>query len=195
MGKVVTHMTMSLDGFIADPQDGIVELFGWYDAGPVLLPTADEQMSFHVDEQSAGVLRELLSTAGALVSGRRLFDLTRGWGDNHPLGVPVVVVTHHVPDDAAVWKRTSFADDVASGVARAQEIAGDKTVIVSSANISRQALELGLVDEVHVSLVPVLMGSGIPYFADLATPPYHFEDPVVVEGTRATHLRFAVRRE
>lgn len=78
MGKVVSHMTMSLDGFIADQDDGVDELFGWYDAGPVTVPSADGRWSFKVDERSAQMLRQALATTGALVCGRRLFDHTSG---------------------------------------------------------------------------------------------------------------------
>jgi dihydrofolate reductase len=107
MGKVVSHMTMSLDGFIADPDDGVDELFGWYDAGPVTVLSADERWSFKVDEHSAQMLRQVLASTGALVCGRRLFDHTNGWEDSHPVGAPVVVVTHHPPRDATAgcWIR------------------------------------------------------------------------------------------
>lgn len=191
---VYTHMTMSLDGYIADPNDGIGELFGWYGAGDVTVPTADEHIAFQVDADSAELLRGVLAGTGALVSGRRLFDLTNGWNDNHPIGAPVVVVTHNTPQDTAKWPRTTFVDGVAEGVARAKEIAGDKDVSIASADIARQALDLGLVDEVVVSLVPVLLGAGIPYFAGLTGAPHRFDDPVVVQGSRATHLRYRVRR-
>jgi hypothetical protein len=93
MGRVVSHMTMSLDGFIADPHDGVAELFGWYEAGTVTVPSAGERWSFTVDERSAQLLREVLAATGALVCGRRLFDHTSGWDDRHPVGAPVVVVT------------------------------------------------------------------------------------------------------
>ena len=195
MSKVVSHMTMSLDGFIADPHDGIDELFGWYGAGDVSLASANEDIAFSVDEPGAELLRDWMENAGALVSGRRLFDITDGWGDNHPVGAPVVVVTHHLPDDAERWPRTTFVDSVESGIERAKEIAGDKDVTVASADIARQALDLGLLDEVHVSLVPVLLGEGIPYFANLGAAPHRFEDPVVTPGTRATHLQYKVRRD
>lgn len=194
MSKVLSHMTMSLDGFIADPQDGIEELFGWYGAGDVSLPTANEDIAFSVDESSAELLRGMLGNTGALVSGRRLFDITDGWGDNHPVGAPVVVVTHRAPEDADRWPRTTFTDSVESGIERAKEVAGDKDVTVASADIARQALDLGLLDEVHVSLVPVLLREGIPYFASLTSAPHRFEDPVVIPGARATHLQYAVRR-
>ena len=194
MGKVFTHMTMSLDGFIADPQDGVADLFGWYEAGPVTVSSADERWSFAVDEASAGLLRMVLETTGALVCGRRLFEHTKGWGDSHPIGAPVVVVTHYPPAETAQWKTISFAGGVQEGVDRARQIAGDRDVCISSASIAQQALELGLVDEVIVSLVPVLMGEGIPYFANLADAPHRFDDPTVIEGSGATHLRYRVRR-
>jgi dihydrofolate reductase len=194
MAKVYTHMTMSLDGYIADPHDGIGELFGWYSAGDVTVQSADERMPLQVDANSAEMLREMIARAGALVCGRRLFDLTNGWDDNHPIGAPVVVVTHKAPQDTAKWPRTTFVDDVAEGIARAKEIAGDKDVTIASADVARQALDLGLVDEVHVSLVPVLLGQGIPYFANLTSAPHHFDDPVIIQGKRATHLQYRVRR-
>jgi dihydrofolate reductase len=196
MSKVITHMTMSLDGFIADPRDGIDELFAWYGAGSVTVPTASEEIPpFNVDEASAELLRGYLASGGALVAGRRLFDITNGWDDTHPMGVPVVVVTHHAPEDADQRPRTAFVDNVTDGIERAKEIAGDKDVTIASANIAAQALDLGLVDEVHVSLVPVLMGEGIPYFASLGAAPHLFDDPVVTPGLRATHLQYKVRRD
>jgi dihydrofolate reductase len=193
MSKVFTHMTMSLDGFIASPDDGIEDLFDWYDAGDVSVPSANDGVSLDVDEASAGMLRDLIDGAGALVSGRRLFDITDGWGDNHPMGVPVVVVTHRPPEDADRWPRTTFEGDVGAAIARAREIAGDKDVIVASASIAQQAVSLGLVDEVCVSLAPVLLGEGIPYFANLGRR-HLLEDPEVVQGRRALHLRYRVRR-
>jgi dihydrofolate reductase len=195
MGKVLTHMTMSLDGYIAQPDDNPGELFEWYGAGEVSVPSANESVAFNVDAASAEMLRELTAGSGALVSGRRLFDLTSGWNDNHPVGAPVVVVTHDPPADAAErWPRTTFVDGVEPAVAKAREIAGDKDVTIASPTIIRQALDLGLVDEVCVSLVPVLFGEGIPYFSKLDRGHLLLEDPVVVQGRRAVHLRYPVRR-
>ncbi len=195
VGKVLTHMTMSLDGFIAQPDDVPGELFDWYEAGEVSVPSHNEGVSFDVDRASAELLRDLTENVGALISGRRLFDMTQGWGDSHPAGSPVVVVTHEPPADAAErWPRTTFVDGVEPAVARAREIAGDKDVTIASANIVQQALDLGLVDEVCVSLVPVLFGEGIPYFAKLDRGHVLFDDPIVVQGRRALHLRYPVRR-
>lgn len=195
MGKVFSHMTMSLDGFIAEPDDQIGELFEWYGAGDVAVPSANEDISFRLDEPGAAMLRELTEDTGALIAGRRLFDITDGWGDRHPVGAPVVVVTHRPPDDAAAkWPTTTFVDGVAAGVERAKQIAGDQNVTIASANIIQQALALGLLDEVCVSLVPVLFGEGIPYFSTLEGGHQLLEDPVVVQGRRAVHLRYPVRR-
>jgi dihydrofolate reductase len=195
MGKVFTHMTMSLDGFIADPNDQVGELFEWYGAGDVAVPSPNEDISFRLDDASAEVLRGLTENMGALVAGRRLFDIADGWNDVHPAGAPVVVVTHRPPADAAErWPRTAFVDGVEAAITRAKEIAGDRDVTIASANVAQQALNRGLVDEVCVSLVPVLFGEGIPYFSKVDHGHLLLEDPIVVQGRRALHLRYPVRR-
>ena len=104
-----------------------------------------------------------------------------------------MVVTHKPPPDAAKkWPRTTFVSDVETAVAEAREIAGDKNVIVASANVLQQAIALGLLDEICISLAPVLLGEGIPYFSKLPQP-HMLEDPVVTQGHRALHLRYPVR--
>jgi len=196
VAKVLSHMCMSLDGFIAQPDDNPAELFEWYWSGEVVVPSAQETMSFSVDAASAGMLRELISGCGAVVAGRRLFDQTDGWGDNHPVGAPVVVVTHRPPPDDAEQRfpRTTFANGVPDAIEAAKQIAGDKFVTIASAHVIQQALNLGLVDEVCVSMVPTLFGSGIRYFGDLVDGHVALEDPVVVQGQRALHLRYPVCR-
>lgn len=195
MGKVLTHMTMSLDGYIAGPDDNPGELFDWYGAGDVSVPSGNENVRFDVDEQSAQVLKGLTESPGAIVAGRRLFDIADGWNDSHPAGAPVVVVTHDPPADAAErFPKTTFVDSVEAAVAKAREIAGDNDVTLASPDIIRQALDLGLVDEICVSLVPVLFGEGIPYFSKLDRGHLMLEDPEVVQGRRALHLRYQVRR-
>jgi dihydrofolate reductase len=195
MTKVLTHMCMSLDGFVAQPDDDPAELFDWYWGGDVEVPSAQETMAFRVDAVSAPMLQELTSGCGAVIAGRRLFDMTDGWGDNHPAGAPVVVVTHRPPPEGAAerFPRTTFTGSVEEAIATAREIAGDKFVTIASANIIQQALNLGLVDELCISQVPVLFGTGIRYFGDLADGHVMLEDPVVVQGTRALHLRYPVR--
>ena len=106
----------------------------------------------------------------------------------------IVVVTHDTPDDAAErWPKTTFVDGIEAGIAKAVEIAGDKDITIASANLIQQALDLGLVDEVCISLVPVLFGEGIPYFSTLEHGHLMLEDPVVVQGRRALHLTYPVR--
>jgi dihydrofolate reductase len=140
------------------------------------------------------VLGDLTQKAGALVAGRRLFDIADGWNDAHPAGMAVVVVTHRPPDDAAErWPKTTFVDGVEPAIAKAREIAGNNNVTLASPNIIAQAVELGLVDEIRVSLVPVLFGQGIPYFSELDRGHLLLEDPVVVQGHLALHLTYAVR--
>jgi dihydrofolate reductase len=196
MGKVITHMTMSLDGYIADRDDNPGELFDWYQAGNVPVEHASEDLGeFKVDTASAGVLEDLLTSPGALIAGRHLFDITNGWNDVHPTGAKVVVVTHEPPPDAAErWPRTTFVGGVEEAVTTAKALAGTADVTIASPTIIQQALDLGLVDEVAVSLVPVLFGEGKTYFGRLPGGHLMLEDPSVVRGRRALHLRYKVRR-
>lgn len=195
MARVVADMSMSLDGFIADPSGGIEHLFGWYGNGDVTVRTADPRWTFHTSEASAGHLRDAFASVGALVCGRRLFDLTGGWGGNHPTGVPVFVVTHGVPGG---WPRedapfTFVTDGIENALAQAKTAAGDRVVAVASANIAQQCLDAGLLDGIQVNLVPVLLGEGIRLFDNLTNAPVKLEGPAVIEGTDVTHLYYRVR--
>jgi dihydrofolate reductase len=194
MATVIANMSMSLDGFIAYPDNNVGELFEWYSAGPVTVDTANDDVSVHTDEASAEVFSEAVQSVGALVTGRRLFDLTDGWGGTHPVGSPVFVVTHSAPTD---WPHpdapfTFVTDGVASAIEQAKAVAGDAIVALASANVTQQALDLGLVDKISVDLVPILLGDGIPFFANLAKKPIRLGDPTVVEGKRVTHLHYDV---
>jgi dihydrofolate reductase len=194
MGKVVADMSMSLDGFIADEHDRVEELFGWFGNGDVEVPSADGRWTFKVSPASAGHLRPSFSGAvGALVCGRRVFDHTQGWGGRHPVGAPVFCVSHSVPQG---WPRadsvTTFYTDAEEALAAAQRAAGDKIVAVATPSLTQQYLDAGLLDEIVVSLVPVLLGRGIPFFAGLAKIPVRLTGPAVVEGTGVTHLTYQV---
>jgi dihydrofolate reductase len=154
-------------------------------------------MTLRMTPQSAEQWRELAEETGVLVVGRHLFDMTGGWGGNHPLGTPVVVVTHSVPDG---WPRddapfTFVTDGIESAIARAKEIAGDKVVGVNGGTVARQCLNAGLLDEVWVDLVPVLLGGGTPFFDELTGAPVDLDGPYsVVQGVAVTHLRYRVRK-
>lgn len=190
MGKVIANMSMSLDGFIADPDDGIDQLFGWMGNGEVEVPTAVDWATFRMSPASAAYMRDAMAGVGALVAGRHLYDITHGWGGTHPLGVPVVVVTHDAPADGPA--NFTFTDSVPSAVEAARKIAGDKNVVIASAKIAQQCLDAGLLDAIHVDLVPVLLGSGVRWFENVRTAA--LEDPVVIPGSGVTHLAYAVRR-
>lgn len=194
MSKVVANMSMSLDGFIADEADGIDQLFGWMGNGDVEVPTAVDWATFRMSPASAAYMREAMAGVGALVAGRHLFDITQGWGGTHPLGVPIVVVTHEPPADWPHTETFTFAGSVEAAISIAREAAGDKDVVVASSKITQQCLDAGLLDTINVDLVPVLLGTGVRWFENLAKAPVPLGDPVVIEGNGVTHLAYAVRR-
>jgi dihydrofolate reductase len=119
MATVGTQASMSLDGFIADTSDGVDELFAWYFAGDVEIPTANPEMTFRTSAASAEYLRDF-KEIGALVVGRRQFAVAGGWAGRHPLDVPVFVVTHTPPADWA-YPDAPFTFVTAGGVATAIE--------------------------------------------------------------------------
>lgn len=202
MGKVSTGLSMSLDGFIAGPNDGPgsplgeggERLFAWYSGGDTEYRLPGTEMVFEVSPQSAELLREAHSKMGAFVTGRRTFDITNGWGGSPPLGVSTFVVTHTVPGEW-VYEGSPFTfvtDGVESAVEQARAVAGDKTVAVGAASIAQQCIEAGLLDEIHVDLVPVLLGGGVRLFEHLGTTPIELESTRVIEAPGVTHLTFRV---
>jgi dihydrofolate reductase len=190
MATVGTQASMSLDGFIADTSDGVDQLFGWYFAGDVETPTANPEMTFRTPQASAEYLRDF-ERVGALVVGRRQFDVAGGWSGRHPMDVPVYVVTHEPPADWAYPDAPfTFVTEggAPSAIEQAKAVAGDKIVGVGPGDVAGQALEAGLVDEVRIDLVPVLLGDGIRMFGQLGLAPVQFGTPLVIEGTGVTHL-------
>jgi dihydrofolate reductase len=195
MAAVVANLSMSVDGFVADPDDGVQELFGWYRNGPVTVEDFGGR-TFRMTETSAALFREALASAGAFLVGRRLYDHSRGWGGRPPAEAPMVVVTHDPPAD---WPRdgvpiTFVSEGIERAVAEAKALAGDKVVSVAGAHVARECLDAGLLDEVVINLVPVVLGSGIPFLAGISNGPVRLEDPEVTEAEGVTHLRYRVRR-
>ena len=197
MGKVIASASMSLDGFIAFDDNNIGDLFEWYDNGEIEIENAGELPSFHVTPVSAEYWNRWVASLGALVVGRETFDVTDGWKGRHPLGVPVVVLTHEPPRDWSYPGSEDFhfvTDGIVAAIESAQRIAGDRTIGVTAGTVARQALDAGLLDEVAIDLVPILMGSGRRFFGDDPAPT-RFGDPTsVAVGRRVTHLRFPVER-
>ena len=201
MGKVRTGHATSLDGFIAGPNDGPdapmgkggERLLAWYFSGDTEYRLPGTEMVFKVSPQTADYLRETSTTTGALVTERRTFDLTNGWGGGHPLGVPVFVLTHAVTQKW-VYEGSPFTfvtDGLENAVAQAKAVAGDKDVGVIGANLVQQCIRSGLLDEIHLDLVPVLLGDGVRLF-DQTAEPIELESTQVIEGAGVTHLTFRV---
>ncbi|QIG45152.1 hypothetical protein G5V58_22430 [Nocardioides anomalus] len=192
--SVIANLAMSLDGFIARPDDTPGPLFEFYDAGGTELRVADGWPAFHMDEPSLSLFRDAVSRIGCHVVGRRLYDLTGGWGGHPGNEAPMVVLTHRPPATQPEGVPYVFVDDVGAAIAQAVELAGDLDVAVAGGSVARQALDLGLLDVIDVALVPVVLGEGVPWFAG-ARGPVRLSDPVVHEAHRVTHLRYTVLRE
>ena len=197
MSKVVAIMSMSLDGYVADANDGVAEVFDWYFSGDVEVPTASGSsgMTFRVSAPSADHLKGLTAEVGAMLTGRRTFERADGWGGQHPWDVPAFIVTHDVPDG---WPRPGstvqfVTDGIESAVARAKAAADPKFVGVHGAQTIQQCLDAGLLDELHIDLAAVLLGGGVRLFDQLANTPVVLGDPTVVDGVGVTHLRYPVR--
>lgn len=193
MGKVSIGISMSLDGFVAGPHDEVDQLFPWYFAGEVEFPVQGGRLTLKVAPESAKLLEESLTTTGAMVAGRRMFDLARAWG-GHPPFAPCFIVTHRVPQEWVTEGSpfTFVTDGVASAIEQARQAAGDKTVAVATASIMQQCLQAGVLDEIHIDLVPVLLGSGVRLFDNLENVPVELESMRVVAAPGVTHLTFRV---
>jgi dihydrofolate reductase len=197
MSKLVAIMSMSLDGFVADRNDGVGEVFDWYmGSGDVEFETGgSDPMTFRVSPASAVHLRSLWSELGAVLTGRRTFEVAQGWGGNHAWG-PAFVLTHAVP---AGWPRPGstvhfVTDGLESAVRQARAAASGKSVAVHGADTIQQLLNAGLLDELHVDVAALLLGSGVRLFDHLAGTPAVLGNPTVVAGNGVTHLRYPVRR-
>jgi dihydrofolate reductase len=197
MGLVSAALSMSLDGYVAAPDDSVPHIFDWYGSGAVAFSWPGNDMVSHVSPVNAAYLRDLVANAGALVVGRRVFDYTDGWSGHHPLGVPVFVVSHRGPEG---WDRrhdpslTTFVEDLGTALEQARRAAGTKWVGVVGPSIAQQCLNLGVLDEIRIELVPVLLGAGIPFFAGLRNAPVLLDGPAIVADDHVTHLRYRVRK-
>jgi dihydrofolate reductase len=195
MAKVIAIMSMSLDGYVADPDDGVTEVFDWYFSGDVEIPmpSTTSDMTFRVSAASADHLRALMAEVGAMLTGRHTFEKAGGWDGRHPWDVPAFVVTHNVP---AGWPRpgstVQFVDGIESAVAQAKSAAHPKSVGVHGAQTIQQCLNAGLLDEIHIDLAALLLGEGVRLFDHLANTPAVLGNPTVVPGVGVTHLRYPV---
>lgn len=201
MGKVTFNMTMSLDGYVAGPNDGPENglgdgggpLFNWYFSGDTDVPISDGQMTLKVSAQSAELMKEAFARYGAGVWGRRTFDIAHAWG-GHPPGSPAFIVTHHVPLEWA-YAGSPFifvTEGVERAIAQARQAAGEKDVVIATASILQQALKAGLVDEINVDVAPLLLGAGVKLFANFGEAPIQLELVRAVTAPGVTHLNYKV---
>ncbi|TMF44601.1 MAG: dihydrofolate reductase [Chloroflexi bacterium] len=181
MGNVIVGATMSLDGFMSDRNGEVSRLY------PDLEALRRTEM-----------LQEEIRTTGAVVMGRRAYDMAEGDLTDYEYQVPIFVLTHHVPEQAVKGVNdqltlTFVTDGIQSAIEKAKAAAGDKHVmVVGGANTAQQCLRAGLVDEIHMGLVPVLLGEGLRFFEPLANEQLELERTRVFESPTRTDLWFRV---
>jgi dihydrofolate reductase len=191
MGKVTSEISMSLDGFITGPNVRVGNGMG--DDGDRL----HDWMFDAKTETDAAIVDEKYASTGAVLIGKRMFDVGfEPWGDPPPFGMPVFIVTHEAREPLPMQGGTTYTfvtDGIESGLELARAAAGDKDVGVwGGANIMRQYLKAGLLDEMQLHLIPILLGDGIRLFEDLDPEGIELRRTSSIETPGATHFRFEV---
>jgi dihydrofolate reductase len=191
-------MSMSLDGFIAGPNegpgnglgDGGHRLHEWFmTSGDVDLETV--RRSGGVNGQ---IVDESMST-GAVVAGRGTFEPAGGWGGDHHDGVPIFILARDEPGiDISQWPLVTYVSDITNAMTQAKEAAGDKNVLVHGAGVAQLALAAGVLDELELHVVPVLFGQGRRLFEGLAAEQIELERTRILEGeSGVTHMHYRVQ--
>ena len=188
MSSTVLYMSMSLDGFIAGPNEGPGNGLG--DGGDRL---HDWALRGEVTGGDRQVFDEMMST-GAIVCGRGTYEPANGWGGDHHDNVPVFVLTRRPDAHRPQWPGVTYVADVESAMSQAKAAAGEKDVLVHGAGTAQLALAAGVLDELQIHLIPVLLGEGRPLFEHLGAGQRELEPTRVIEGSGVTHLRYRVRR-
>jgi dihydrofolate reductase len=201
MASTVLYMSMSLDGFIAGPNespenglgDGGERLHAW--VFPGLEGDNFEAAAARLQGVNRQIYDEFMST-GAVIAGRQTFEPAGGWGGDHHDGVPIYILSRNpAPAWVAEWPAVHYVSDLEAAVRDAKHAAGDKNVLVHGSGITQLALTAGLLDELEIHLVPVLMGDGRRLFEHLGIEQRELERIRVLEGEGGvTHLRYRVRR-
>jgi dihydrofolate reductase len=200
-GRVFVDITMSLDGFIAGPNDGVDNPLG--DGGERLhdwvydLATWREPhgLAGGVSNTDSDILDEAFKATGAVVLGKRMYENAQGWGDSPPFHVPVFVLTHEERPQVVKNGGTTFTfvtGAIESAVEQAKTAAGDRSVSIGGgAHTIQQALDAGLLDELQVHIAPIMLGGGIRLF-DQSTRPVELACTRVLQSPRVTHLKYDV---
>lgn len=198
MTRVIASITTSVDGYIAGPNDGPGKGLGeggerlhyWVFGGPW---TYEEEPRGEAQGEDAEYLAEGMTRAGAIVGGRGTYEAARHWGDENPFGVPMFIVTHR-PEEEPDGGEFTFVDGVETAVEQAKEAAGDKDVsVMGGAEVIRQALSAGLVDELTIIVAPVILGDGKGLF-DGFTDSLDLEHIGVRQSPLATFIEYRVKR-
>jgi dihydrofolate reductase len=215
MGELKLDITMSLDGFVAGPNQTLEQPLGA--GGERLHEWAYAMATWREQHGTAGgeanaddeVYRESVDSTGAVLMGRKMFSGGGGawaddpnamgwWGDEPPFGVPVFVLTHHARDPVEMKGGTTFTfvtDGVEAALAQARAAAGDQNVaIAGGASVAQQCLRTGEVDEVQIHLAPLLLGDGVRLFDGLGSDLPALEVTRVVSSPLVTHIRYRVVR-
>ena len=201
MAATVLYMSMSLDGFIAGPNegpdsglgDGGERLHEWVltgeDGGETGPPGVVR------DGVNGQIVQEVMST-GAVVAGRRTFERAGGWGGDHHDDVPIFIYSRRPPGiDISRWPLVTYVDDVETAMTRAREVAGEKNVLVHGAATAQLALAAGVLDELELHVLPVLFGRGRRLFDHLHPEPLELTRTRVLEGEGGvTHMHYRVDR-
>jgi dihydrofolate reductase len=199
MSATVLYMSMSLDGFVAGPNetlenglgDGGERLHDWAVSGDV---GDDLESALRREGVNGTVIAEFMST-GAVVAGRGTFEPAGGWGGDHHDGVPIFILTRRDPGDLKQWPLVTYVSDVASAMTQAKQAAGDKNVLVHGAGTAQLALAAGVLDEIELHVIPVLFGQGRRLFEGLAPKQIELERTRVLEGEGGvTHMQYRVKR-
>jgi dihydrofolate reductase len=197
MSATVLYMSMSLDGFIAGPNEGPENGLG--DGGERLhdwfLTNGDPETLQRPEGVNGKIVEEAMST-GAVVAGRQTFELAGGWGGDHHDGAPVFIYSRREPGiDISNWPLVTYLDDVTTAMTRAKEAAGERNVLVHGATVTQLAVAAGVLDEMELHIVPVLFGQGRRLFEGLATDHIELERTRILEGEDGvTHMHYRVQR-
>jgi len=199
VSATVLYMSMSLDGFVAGPNEGPDNGLG--DGGHRLHDWLMDGGDVDLDaiRRSEGVNGTILDEAmatGAVVAGRGTFEPAGGWGGDHHDGVPIFILSRHEPAaEFASMPLVSYVSDVTTAMTRAKEAAGDKNVLVHGAGTAQIALAAGVLDELELHVIPVLFGQGRRLFEGLAPEQIELRRTRILEGEGGvTHMHYSVRR-
>jgi dihydrofolate reductase len=188
----VLYMSMSLDGFIAGPDEDPGRLHEWVFTGA---EADDKGVSDPLAEVNGHVVDEFMAT-GAVVAGRGTFEPAGGWAGDHHDGVPIFVLSRHEPGiDTGQWPLVTYVSDVRTAMTEARQAAGDKNVLVHGAATAQLTLAAGILDELELHLIPVLLGQGRRLFDHLGSEHIELEPTRVLEGEGGvTHMHYRVQR-